>query len=87
MKIRSTPEADDNPLAAVWLDSLFNKAASRPDEFPMMGRQGKIAGTRELIPHENYRLVYDVTGETAWILALVSTARLWPPLLRAESKP
>jgi plasmid stabilization system protein ParE len=35
-------------------------------------------GTRELIPHESYRLVYEVEGDTVWILALVHTARMWP---------
>ena len=29
-----------------------------------MGRPGQIAGTRELIPHENYRLVYEISNET-----------------------
>ena len=43
-----------------------------------MGRAGKIAGRRELIPHESYRLVYEIDGETIWVLALVYTARLWP---------
>jgi len=33
-----------------------------------------------LIPHESYRLVYEIEGETVWVLALVHTARLWPPV-------
>lgn len=51
-------------------------------EHPLSGAVGKIAGTREVVPHEHYRLVYetdDVTG-TLWIVTLVHTARLWPPL-------
>ena len=44
------------------------------------GRAGKIAVTRELIPHESYRLVYEVEGEIIWVLALVHTARMWPPI-------
>lgn len=42
-----------------------------------MGRPGQIPGTRELIPHESYRLV-GVQADTVWILALVHTARQWP---------
>lgn len=44
------------------------------------GRAGKIAGTRGLIPHESYRLVYEVEGGIIWVLALVHTARMWPPI-------
>ena len=35
---------------------------------------------RELIPHESYRLVYEIERETVWVLALVHTARQWPPV-------
>jgi addiction module RelE/StbE family toxin len=72
--------AADNPLAAVRMDELFSNAAARLAQHPMLGRQGKIAGTRELIPHESYCLVYEIEGETAWILTLIHTARQWPPV-------
>jgi toxin ParE1/3/4 len=68
----------DNPLAAIRMDEFFAKAAARLAEHPLLGRTGKILGTRELIPHESYRLVYEVDGDIVWILALVHTARLWP---------
>lgn len=71
--------APDNPLAAVRMDELFGAAVSRLAEHPLMGRPGQIPGTRELIPHESYRLVYEVQVDTAWMLALVHTVRLWPP--------
>ena len=71
--------AQDNPLAAIRMDELFGAAVSRLAEHPLMGRPGQIQGTRELIPHESYRLVYEVHADTVWILALVHTARRWPP--------
>lgn len=71
--------ARDNPLAAIRIDEVFAAAVSRLAEHPLMGRTGQIPGTRELIPHESYRLVYEVQADTLWILALVHTARLWPP--------
>jgi plasmid stabilization system protein ParE len=61
------------------MDQLFSDAAARLVDFPKLGRTGRIPGTRELIPHESYRLVYEVEGETLWVLALVHTARRWPP--------
>lgn len=71
--------SQDNPLAALRMDELFAEAAGRLADHPHIGKAGQIAGTRELIPHESYRLVYEVQGDTVWILALVHTARIWPP--------
>jgi toxin ParE1/3/4 len=72
--------ASDNPRAALRMDELFSDAAARLERYPRIGRPGKIAGTRELIPHESYRLVYEVDEDTVSILTLIHTARLWPPL-------
>ena len=71
--------AHDNPRAAARIDELFSDAATRLGDHPKLGKPGKISGTRELIPHESYRLVYEIEGEALWILALIHTARLWPP--------
>jgi len=60
------------------MDELFGIAAGRLANCPHLGRAGKIQGTRETIPHESYRLVYAIEGETVWVLALVHTARQWP---------
>ncbi len=68
----------DNPIAAIRMDELFSDAAARLTKHPRLGKAGSIPGTRELIPHESYRLVYEVRGEKLWILALVHTARMWP---------
>lgn len=70
--------AQDNPLAAIRMDELFSAASGRLAEHPLLGRPGQVPGTRELIPHESYRLVYEVQADAVWILALVHTARLWP---------
>ena len=61
------------------MDGLFSDAAGRLATHPKMGKPGKIAGTRELIPHESYKLAYEIEEDTVWVLALVHTARLWPP--------
>ncbi|RRH86770.1 type II toxin-antitoxin system RelE/ParE family toxin [Variovorax beijingensis] len=71
--------AQDNPLAAIRMDETFSAAVGRLAEHPLLGRAGQISGTRELIPHESYRLVYEVRADTIWILTLVHTARQWPP--------
>lgn len=70
----------DNPRAAVHIDELFSAAAASLADFPDKGRLGLVAGTRELIPHENYRLVYQTERDVVWILAMVHVARMWPPV-------
>lgn len=92
MKVVWTPEAlqdrtdiwdtiaADSPTAAVRIDELFSNAAARLTQHPLLGKPGKVSGTRELIPHESYRLVYEVSGETVWILTLIHTSRRWPPI-------
>jgi addiction module RelE/StbE family toxin len=72
--------ASDNPAAAERMDRLFSRAADRLSVFPLLGHKGRIEGTREIVPHPSYRLVYAIDDETVWILTLVHTARLWPPL-------
>ncbi len=72
--------AMDNPVAAERMDRLFSRAARRLATFPMIGCGGHITGTREIVPHPSYRLVYAVEDDTVWVLALVHTARRWPPL-------
>jgi toxin ParE1/3/4 len=71
---------DDNPQAASRMDELFSQAAAHLGDHPKLGKPGKIQGTRELIPHENYRLVYEISNETVWLLALIHVAREWPPI-------
>ena len=70
--------AQDNSRAAVVMDERFAAAVARLADHPLLGRAGLVPGTRELTPHESYRLVYEVQGDAVWILALVHTARMWP---------
>lgn len=98
MKVIWTPEAlqnrvdifdfivADNPVVAARMDELFSSAAARLIDYPKLGKLGKISGTRELIPHESYRLVYEIERQTVWILALVHTARQWPPLRNSSKR-
>lgn len=72
--------AADNPPTAAHMDELLSEAAASLSAFPDKGKLGQIVGTRELIPHENYRLIYQTENDAVWILALVHLARMRPPL-------
>ncbi len=68
----------DNPIAALALDELFEEKAGRLIDHPGLGRLGRIAGTRELVAHQNYILIYDVTGDLVRMLRVLHAARQWP---------
>lgn len=54
--------AAENPRAAIRMDQLFSDTASRLADHPKLGSNGKISGTRELVPHESYRFVYEISA-------------------------
>lgn len=68
----------DNPAAALALDELFAEKAGRLIDYPGLGRPGRVTGTRELVAHRNYLLVYDVAGDLVRVLRVLHTARQWP---------
>jgi addiction module RelE/StbE family toxin len=70
--------AKDNPAAALSLDALFTEKAERLIAHPALGRPGRQPGTRELVAHSHYILVYDVAGDLVRILRVMHTARQWP---------
>lgn len=69
-----------NPRAAMELDALLSAAPTKLVDFPHSGRPGMIAGTREILPHKHYRIVYSVTDDNIRIVAIVHTSRQSPPV-------
>lgn len=70
--------ARDNPAAAVSLDEQFSEKARHLLDHPKLGRAGRVAGTRELVAHRHYLLVYDLEGDWVRVLRVQHTARQWP---------
>lgn len=70
----------ENPRAAAELDEGFMGSAERLRSYPEIGRPGRVPGTRELVVHKRYILVYELVGETVFVHAVVHTSRQWPPL-------
>lgn len=70
----------DSPLAARRMNATFDRTAARLAQFPRSGRPGQFPGTRELLAHPRYRIVYAIGPDALTILALVHTARQWPPI-------
>jgi len=70
--------AADNPSAALDFDELLSEKAARLVDHPGLGRPGRVLGTRELVAHRNYILIYDVAGDLVRVLRVLHAARQWP---------
>lgn len=71
--------AADDPGAAHRLNErLLSLVEATLCSQPHVGRPGRVAGTRELVVHQNYILVYRVRGEVLELLAFRHSARHWP---------
>ena len=68
----------DNPSAALALDELFSEKANRLIDHPELGRLGHVAGSRELVAHQNYILIYDTADDLVRVLRVLHAARRWP---------
>jgi len=69
----------DSPEAAVMIDDRIEAAAEKLEQFPEMGRSGRIEGTRELvIPGTPYIAAYRILGRTVRILRVLHGAQRWP---------
>lgn len=70
--------AQDNPRAAIEIGDMLIQQAAQLDQHPRLGRVGRVKGTRELVAHPNYILIYRVVGKTAEILRVKHAAQRWP---------
>ena len=72
--------AADNPSAALDLDEPLSEKAARLVDHPGLGRPGRLQGTRELVAHRNYILIYDIVDDLVRVLRVLHAARQWPPV-------
>lgn len=72
----------ENPKAAGEAIDRIISAVERLEQFPHMGRPGRVEGTRELVVTGTPFLVaYRLKGEAVQILAVLHGARKWPQKL------
>lgn len=69
----------ENPDAAWDVVDRIISAAERLEQFPHMGRIGRVEGSRELVVTGTpFLVVYRVKGDSVQILAVLHGARKWP---------
>jgi len=70
--------ARDNPMAAIEMGDMLIEKAAQLDQHPRLGRIGRVKGTRELVAHPNYILIYRIVGKVVEVLRVKHAARKWP---------
>ena len=69
----------ENPKAAWELIATIMSAVERLEQFPHMGRIGRVEGSRELpVTGTPFVVAYRLRGESIQILAVLHAARKWP---------
>ena len=69
----------EHPYAASMLDERLQKQIQQLISFPESGRQGRVAGTRELVVQRTpYIVAYQIVHDTVRILRVLHEAQRWP---------
>lgn len=70
--------AEENPTAAESLLERLQNAVIPLAEYPDLYRAGRVPGTREIVVHPNYILVYQTNSEHIRILAVLHARQKYP---------
>jgi toxin ParE1/3/4 len=71
--------AGENRAAAARTANRIWKSTELLASHPMAGREGRVAGTRELVVRGTPFIVgYRIEKKEIWILAVMHAARKWP---------
>lgn len=70
--------AQYNPVAADALRERIESAVLPLSEHPYLFRPGRVAGTRELVAHPNYILVYRVLTDCVEVVSVMHAVREYP---------
>lgn len=68
----------DSPAAAIALDELFEQSSKQLSSHPKSGRIGRVNGTRELVVHRHYILIYDLLEQNVRFLRVLHSSLQWP---------
>lgn len=70
--------ANENPFAARRINTLIQEAIQPAAEHPYLFRTGKLPGTREVVAHPNYILVYQINADRITVLSVLHARQEYP---------
>lgn len=72
--------AERNEAAASDLLDEIERAISQLPQRPYLYRLGRVAGTREIVVHPNYLVVYRIGPAVIEIVAVLHSRQKYPPV-------
>jgi addiction module RelE/StbE family toxin len=72
--------SERNLIAAFNLSDEIERATSALPHHPYLYRLGKVAGTRELVVHPNYVVVYRVTTSAIEVIDVLHSRQQYPKI-------
>lgn len=70
--------SDRSELAAADLADVIEQATSQLPQHPYLYRFGRVSGTREMVVHPNYVVVYEVLSEAIEITSVLHARQQYP---------
>lgn len=70
--------ANENPAAAIKIKGIIQDAVLPVAEHPYLYKSGRIGGTRELVAHPNFILVYRVTNTAVEVVSVLHSRQEYP---------
>lgn len=70
--------AERNDIAASKLQDEIERATSQLPQHPYLYRLGRVAGTREIVVHHNYVVVYRVRPSAIEIVSVLHCRQRYP---------
>lgn len=70
--------AAEDPAAARRMKMVIESAILPAADHPYMFRAGRVAGTREIVAHPNYIVVYRVTDTRLEVVSIVHARQHYP---------
>lgn len=71
--------AERDLTAAFGQDDRISEAIGLLEKFPLVGKEGRFHGSRELIIGTRFIAVYQLEDGRPLILRVIHTSRDWPP--------
>ncbi|WP_322065397.1 type II toxin-antitoxin system RelE/ParE family toxin [Burkholderia ubonensis] len=69
---------EDDPDAALALVHMIREKAEGLRVRPRLYRAGRLSGTREMVVHHNYIVVYNIDADLVEILSVKHARQKWP---------